>query len=159
MKAHEEWVAAERLNAKAAKEIFSIRNSKNNIYKLDLHGLHASEAIRALQERLDQIETQVQPNHSVSPNRVGMKSGIECSSSLESFNCVDTEDLDIQQVLSRQRPASLQVITGKWVYKTHYDMQTYSYTYLCCMCSCHFLFCFGAHTRVSRSVHHLNFTG
>ncbi|KAG6628212.1 uncharacterized protein LOC122297128 [Carya illinoinensis] len=112
MKAHEEWLAAERLNAKAAKEIFSIRNSKKNIWKLDLHGLHASEAIRALQERLQQIETQVQPNHSVSQNRVDMKSGIVCSSSLESFNCLDTEDLDIQQMLSRQRPASLQVITG-----------------------------------------------
>lgn len=107
LKARQHWSAAETLNAKAAKEIFSIRNSGNDLWKLDLHGLHSAEAIQALQERLQEIETQVQvhPNHSVSPKR--------SSSSLEPFSFADAEKLDIQQALSRPRPTSLQVITGK----------------------------------------------
>lgn len=106
LKARQHWSAAETLNAKAAKEIFSIRNSGNDLWKLDLHGLHSAEAIQALQERLQEIETQVQvhPNHSVSPKR--------SSSSLEPFSFADAEKLDIQQALSRPRPTSLQVITG-----------------------------------------------
>ncbi|KAJ6309467.1 hypothetical protein OIU77_015264 [Salix suchowensis] len=47
-----EWSAAEQLNAQAAKEILSIRNSNNDPWKLDLHGLHAAEAVQALQEHL-----------------------------------------------------------------------------------------------------------
>ncbi|KAI3984597.1 hypothetical protein MKX01_040474 [Papaver californicum] len=47
-KAQAEWMAAERLNYKAAQEISSIRNHKNDVWKLDLHGLHASEAVHAL---------------------------------------------------------------------------------------------------------------
>lgn len=114
LKAQEEWLAAERLNAKAAKEIFSIRNSKNGLWKLDLHGLHTSEAIITLQERLQQIENRVQPKRSVSPNRVSMKNCMVRSSSLESSSCMDTEKLDIRLESSRRRLTSLQVITGKW---------------------------------------------
>lgn len=112
MKAREEWLAAERLNAKAAKEILSIRNSKNDMWKLDLHGLHAAEAIQALKEHLQQIETQARTNHAASTNR-GMKEyGIIPSPSLEFFRNMDSKKLDMQQASSRQRPTSLEVITG-----------------------------------------------
>ncbi|KAF2324291.1 hypothetical protein GH714_011741 [Hevea brasiliensis] len=56
-KACKEWLDAERLNAKAAKEILSIRNSENDPWTLDLHVLHAAEAVKALQEHLNKIET------------------------------------------------------------------------------------------------------
>lgn len=113
LKAREEWMAAERLNAKAAKEILSIRNSENDMWKLDLHGLHASEAIQALQERLLKIEAQVAVNRSVSPNRVKTGNGIVRCSSLESLSYMEIEKLDNEQGFSRQRPTSLEVITGK----------------------------------------------
>ncbi|KAK9292571.1 hypothetical protein L1049_020545 [Liquidambar formosana] len=113
LKAREEWMAAERLNAKAAKEILSIRNSNNDVWKLDLHGLHAAEAIQALQEHLWKIETQVPSNRSVSPNKVKTRNGIVRSSSHESFSCMDMEKVDREQASSRQRAASLQVITGR----------------------------------------------
>ncbi|KAL9233389.1 hypothetical protein vseg_008400 [Gypsophila vaccaria] len=59
LKAQEEWESANRLNAKAAREILSIRNENNGIWRLDLHGLHATEAVQALQERLHMIETEI----------------------------------------------------------------------------------------------------
>ncbi|KAL6225274.1 hypothetical protein ACLB2K_004125 [Fragaria x ananassa] len=111
IKARKEWLAAETLNNRAAKEILSIRNSNNDVSKLDLHGLHASEAIRALQEHLEKIERKILPNHSALPNRVKMESNIQ-HSSVESFSCLDTENLDQLQASSRERPTSLQVITG-----------------------------------------------
>lgn len=49
---------AQSLNAKAACEILRIRNENNGIWRLDLHGLHASEAVKAVKERLFMIETQ-----------------------------------------------------------------------------------------------------
>lgn len=113
VEAKEEWVKAERLNSKAANEILDIRNSNNDLWKLDLHGLHAAEAVQALQEHLWKIETQMPFNRSVSPNRAKTKAGILRSPSLESFGCVDNEELDKQRTLSRQRPTSLQVITGR----------------------------------------------
>ncbi|KAL6223015.1 hypothetical protein ACLB2K_006405 [Fragaria x ananassa] len=111
IKARKEWLVAESLNNRAAKEILSIRNSNNDVSKLDLHGLHASEAIRALQEHLEKIERKILPNHSALTNRVKMESNIQ-HSSVESFSCLDTENLDQLQASSRQRPTSLQVITG-----------------------------------------------
>lgn len=55
--AREEWAEAEKLNAKAAKEILMLKNANNDMSKLDLHGLHAVEAVRALEERLTKIES------------------------------------------------------------------------------------------------------
>ncbi|XP_059624518.1 uncharacterized protein LOC132267371 [Cornus florida] len=112
IKARKEWLAAEKLNAKAAKEIISIRNCNNDTWKLDLHGLHAVEAVQALQEHLQKIESQVLLNRSVSPSRTNEKAGFVCSASLESLGCMDMEKLDTQQASSRQRPTSLHVITG-----------------------------------------------
>lgn len=58
-KAREERVEAERLHAEAAKQIFQIRNSDahRTVWELDLHGLHAGEAVAALSQRLSEIET------------------------------------------------------------------------------------------------------
>ncbi|KAJ7975531.1 smr (Small MutS Related) domain-containing protein [Quillaja saponaria] len=112
LKAREEWFAAERLNAKAAKEILSIRNDKNNLWILDLHGLHAAEAVQALQERLQGIERQGFSNKSLSPNRLEENDEIPSSSSVESFSCMDTEKMDKQHAQSKLSPSSLQVITG-----------------------------------------------
>ncbi|XP_022750853.1 uncharacterized protein LOC111299719 isoform X2 [Durio zibethinus] len=107
--AREEWLAAQRLNAKAAREILSIRNSDNDLWKLDLHGLHAAEAVQALHEHLKLLEMQVPAGRSVSLNRFKANNGIVCSSSVETVSSMDK--LDNQRTSSR-RPTSLQVITG-----------------------------------------------
>ncbi|XP_023738312.1 uncharacterized protein LOC111886307 [Lactuca sativa] len=62
LKAREEWSASEKLNAKAANEILAIRNSENDDWKLDLHGLHASEAVQVLQQHLLKIESHLSTN-------------------------------------------------------------------------------------------------
>ncbi|TXG60189.1 hypothetical protein EZV62_014762 [Acer yangbiense] len=112
LKAREEWLIADRLNSKAAKEILSIRNSENDMWKLDLHGLHAAEAVQALHKRLQKIEMQGPMNRSVSPNKVKAKKGMIHTSSVESFNCMDMEDVDKQRPSFRQIQTPLQVITG-----------------------------------------------
>ncbi|KAL5581193.1 hypothetical protein UlMin_013635 [Ulmus minor] len=113
LKAQEEWLAAQRLNSKAAKDILSIRNSKHDVWKLDLHGLHAAEAIQVLQEHLRLIETRDSSNRSLSPKRENMESRMARSSSLESLSLLEEpESLSKQQPSLRQRRTSLQVITG-----------------------------------------------
>ncbi|XP_042478227.1 uncharacterized protein LOC122059498 [Macadamia integrifolia] len=113
-KAREERKLAERLNAKAAEEILTIRNGENNIWKLDLHGLHAYEAVHALQNHLQKIETQIPLSRTISPNKVKPKVEITCRSSLGSPSCKGIEvKPDIQNyALSSQRRAILEVITG-----------------------------------------------
>lgn len=54
--AREAQFVADCLNAKAATKIFKYVNSTEDLWKLDLHGLHANEAIQALHCRLQQIE-------------------------------------------------------------------------------------------------------
>lgn len=112
--ARKEWLTAQRLNAKAAREILSIRNSDNDLWKLDLHGLHAAEAVQALHEHLRWLETQVRAGHSVSPNRVKANNRMMRSPSVETVSSMDK--LDKPQMSSRQRPTSLQVITGNLLY-------------------------------------------
>nr|GEU37575.1 hypothetical protein [Tanacetum cinerariifolium] len=82
-KAQQEWSNAEKLHANAAKEILAIRNCENDDWTLDLHGLHATEAVQVLLEHLLKLESQF--------------SG--------------TGKSDRQQQLSRSR--LLEVITGK----------------------------------------------
>ncbi|XP_030550290.2 uncharacterized protein LOC115755132 isoform X2 [Rhodamnia argentea] len=113
LKAREEWLVAERLNDSAAKDILNIRNSNNDIWTLDLHGLHKTEAVQALKERLRKLESQVPSNRSVSPkrlHRIHQKNGVARSSSVECLTSIDKEKMDKPQ--SGQRPLSLQVITG-----------------------------------------------
>ncbi|XP_010521729.1 PREDICTED: uncharacterized protein LOC104800580 [Tarenaya hassleriana] len=111
-KAREDWLAAERLNSEAAEKILSITNRSNDTWKLDLHGLHATEAIRVLQERLQKIESQVTVNRSVSPNRCRVKNGAVRSASQEPCSRLNMERRDVQRTSSRQLQNSLQVITG-----------------------------------------------
>jgi phosphotransferase system HPr-like phosphotransfer protein len=55
--AQEEWAEAKKLNAKAANKILMLKNANNDMLKLDLHGLHALEAVHALEEHLSKIES------------------------------------------------------------------------------------------------------
>ncbi|XP_050206124.1 uncharacterized protein LOC126655840 isoform X2 [Mercurialis annua] len=110
LKARKEWLCAERLNTEAAKNILSLRNSENNLWKLDLHGLHAAEAVQALQEHLKKIETQLPMKRLESPSMLEKKIGI-VSSSVEPFGSMGTEKSELQRMGYMQRPASLQVIT------------------------------------------------
>ncbi|KAL3528162.1 hypothetical protein ACH5RR_012818 [Cinchona calisaya] len=109
-KAREEWMFAERLNAKAAKEILSFRNSKNDEWTLDLHGLHAAEAVFALQEHLQKIEFQMAMKHFACPSKIYATSDIVLSAAPEFAACSNEGS---QIALYRRRPTSLQVITGK----------------------------------------------
>lgn len=108
-KAEEEWRISEKLNAKAAKEILAIRNCENDDWKLDLHGLHAAEAVEVLLEHLLKIESQVSGTHSKKPDKTNLKVRSTQAASLESVN-PETEKSDIQQA---SRPRLLEVITGK----------------------------------------------
>ncbi|KAJ7521049.1 hypothetical protein O6H91_19G035400 [Diphasiastrum complanatum] len=65
-KAQDERNRAQTLNAKAASKIFNLKNSNRDIWNLDLHGLHASEAVDALQARLLEIELAKSPIQSPS---------------------------------------------------------------------------------------------
>ncbi|KAK4784994.1 hypothetical protein SAY86_001683 [Trapa natans] len=116
LKAREEWIDAERLNAQAAMKILQIRNHKNDMSKLDLHGLHATEAIKALREHLQMLEDQMSFNRSVSPSRnikLPQNTGVVVrSSSFESLKSIDTGSSDLSCHASRQRTSRLQVITG-----------------------------------------------
>ncbi|KAL5993244.1 hypothetical protein ACLOJK_014167 [Asimina triloba] len=114
LKAREEWLAANKLNDRAAEEILHIRNGGNDIWKLDLHGLHASEAVLALEKHLQRIETQMPVNRSLSTDilakpdvRIGQSTSFESSSHLEM-----EKGAMKQLALSRPRQAILQVITG-----------------------------------------------
>ncbi|GAB2277253.1 hypothetical protein Dimus_011960 [Dionaea muscipula] len=110
MKAREEWAAAKKLNAKAASEILRIRNEKNGMWKLDLHGLHAVEALEALQERLWMIETQLACSGVACPNDVKTKDeSVQASSS---GVCPDAQISNEHSIL-RQRQKQLEVITGR----------------------------------------------
>ncbi|KAJ4966767.1 hypothetical protein NE237_018616 [Protea cynaroides] len=113
-KSREEWRFAEQLNAKAAEEILTIRNSKNNIWKLDLHGLHAYEAVHAMHNRLLKIETQMPFNRTISPKKVEPELGITCPPSLDSPSCKGTEmKADIQNyAIFSQKQTILEIITG-----------------------------------------------
>ncbi|GAU41739.1 hypothetical protein TSUD_180880 [Trifolium subterraneum] len=101
-RAREEWNNADKLNSEAATKILSIRNSDNDIWRLDLHGLHAAEAVQALQEHLHRIESQGFSKSSA-PSNGAKKNG--------SVNFIDSENLDKQAPI-RLRSLGLHVITG-----------------------------------------------
>ncbi|XP_058764437.1 uncharacterized protein LOC131637888 [Vicia villosa] len=105
-RAREEWHNAEKLNSEAATKILSIRNSDNDISRLDLHGLHAAEAVQALQEHLRRIESQGFSKSSAPSNGV-KKNGR--AHSLGSLNFMEWENLDKPL---RLRSLGLHVITG-----------------------------------------------
>ncbi|XP_074307968.1 uncharacterized protein LOC141642886 [Silene latifolia] len=111
-KAQEEWESANRLNAKAAREILSIRNECNGIWRLDLHGLHASEAVQALREHLHKIEIQLYLKGSSSlglPNDSRTNADVLHASSLNGDNKMDKIR---EQALCGPNLKWLEVITG-----------------------------------------------
>lgn len=88
-----------------------MRNSDSNPWKFDLHGLHAAEAVQALQEHLQKIETQLPMSRQLAPRGLNTRNGTICSL-IGSMNMENTN----MQCGFRQRPASLQVITGIVIY-------------------------------------------
>ncbi|XP_052203057.1 uncharacterized protein LOC127808519 [Diospyros lotus] len=112
-KGKEEWLAAERLNAKAAKEIFRIRNSNKGLWEMDLHGLHSREAVQALQERLQKIESLLPLDQSASPH-INSK-GTTMVRSWKSLSSTEpeVEKLHESRASSWQKSTSLNVITGR----------------------------------------------
>ncbi|CAJ2651589.1 unnamed protein product [Trifolium pratense] len=102
MRARDEWNNADKLNSEAATKILSIRNSDNDIWRLDLHGLHAAEAVQALQEHLHRIESQGFSKSSAPSNGV-KKNG--------SVSFMDSENLD-KHAPMKLRSLGLHVITG-----------------------------------------------
>lgn len=113
-------MAAERLNVKAAEEILRIRNSNNDSWKLDLHGLHAAEAIQALKQHLWKIENKIPSKPSILLNGDKTGDGIVLPQSRESSSSVDMDKLYGNQISSRQTPVSLQVITGICIIQSVY---------------------------------------
>ncbi|KAL0448241.1 UNVERIFIED_CONTAM: hypothetical protein Slati_1380500 [Sesamum latifolium] len=111
VKAQEEWSAAEKLNAKAAKEILSVRNSKNDLWTLDLHGLHAGEAVEALRERLRKVESEVSSNCLATLNGSQKESGLLLAEPMLSTTYVKMEKYGRLHPSSGLRPKLLQVIT------------------------------------------------
>jgi hypothetical protein len=111
VKAKEEWKAAESLNAKAANEILNIRNANNDIWTLDLHGLHSTEAVQALKEHLRKLEESQRTLAHNNNSHVNSTGGNIPFWSIGSSN--HTDKMVKQQTPSWQRPTMLQVITGK----------------------------------------------
>lgn len=114
LKARDGWIAAEKLNASAAKEILRIRNSNNDIWKLDLHGLHATEAVSALKDHLQKIESEILLNHSASSDALAkLECGISrCVSSEHVFGMEINSEPKSKKELPQQRQTILHVITG-----------------------------------------------
>lgn len=82
------------------------------MWTLDLHGLHAAEAVQALQERLWKLEIRPPANHSVPPNRVKQKNGMIRTPSVDSVTHMDIGNLDKQQSSFRHVRKPLEIITG-----------------------------------------------
>ncbi|KAJ0972864.1 hypothetical protein J5N97_020823 [Dioscorea zingiberensis] len=113
LKAREEWMAAERLNHKAAEEILRINNNINDMWKLDLHGLHPTEAVTAVNERLHKIESQIFLNSSASSDELTATVACTRFPSLESLSSIATDsEAAKKKVPSFQRRSVLNIITG-----------------------------------------------
>lgn len=106
-------MAAEKLNNKAADEILHIRNSNNDLWKIDLHGLHAPEAVRALMNHLHMIESGILMNRVASSDGLAKpEAGMVSSPSSESVKDFQADSMT-RKALPRQRQTVLHVITGK----------------------------------------------
>lgn len=106
-------MTAEKLNTQAAEEILRIRNSNNDIWMLDLHGLHATEAVHALKQRLQRIESKMMLNHSTSPDKLAKLETIQPSPSFVSLSGLETSSNAKRIIVPQPRQTSLHVITGK----------------------------------------------
>jgi hypothetical protein len=105
LKAQDERAAAEKLNNKAAEEIFRLRNSNNDIWKVDMHGLHASEAVAILERHLHMMEFQ--------PPGTSVASSDELAEFEAAYSESTTVEFATDKVVLRQpKQAILHVITG-----------------------------------------------
>ncbi|KAM0920684.1 hypothetical protein ACQ4PT_007356 [Festuca glaucescens] len=104
LRAQQERSAAEKLNNKAAEEIFHLRNSNNGIWKIDMHGLHASEAVAALERHLHMLEFQPPGNSPASTD--------ELDKSEPTIAGSDEVPVGKVVVFLRPRQSVLEVITG-----------------------------------------------
>ncbi|KAG0480577.1 hypothetical protein HPP92_011435 [Vanilla planifolia] len=95
LRAKKEWMNAQHLHEMAAEEILRTRNSNNGSWKLDLHGLHATEAVLALKQHLKGIESELAINSRAS---VGSRHGLDNKAMKTTF--------------PTQRQTTLHVITG-----------------------------------------------
>ncbi|XP_031491229.1 uncharacterized protein LOC116258278 isoform X2 [Nymphaea colorata] len=116
-RARGEWLAAEKLNQKAAQEILHLRNKGNDIWKLDLHGLHASEAVEAVEAHLESIESSLMTKDSVCSAKIingkGALRGLSAECAKSSDKGAAPEKIRLQVRSSRpQRQTMLEVITG-----------------------------------------------
>jgi hypothetical protein len=104
LRAQEERSTAEKLNNKAAEEIFHIRNSNNSIWKIDMHGLHASEAVAALERHLHMLEFQPPGNSPASTDQFNKSEP----------TIADSNEVPAEKVVVFLRPRQfvLEVITG-----------------------------------------------
>ncbi|ONK57715.1 uncharacterized protein A4U43_C09F3340 [Asparagus officinalis] len=111
-RARDEWLSAEKLNANAAKKILSIRNNQNDIWNIDLHGLHASEAVSALKDHLQNIE-EMPPRRSASSDKLTkLEGGISRSASCEYVGGIEANSETKKKELPQQRQMILNVVTG-----------------------------------------------
>ena len=77
-----------------------------------MHGLHAAEAVQALQEHLQRIESQMPTKQLACASRVNATTGIVLSTVPEVAIFRDLDKCGSQIPSSRTRPTSVQVITG-----------------------------------------------
>lgn len=113
LRAQGERMTAEKLNMKAAEKILHIRNHNNDIWKIDLHGLHASEAVNALKERLSKVESQAFMSCSTSDELQKLEAGIDHLPSLDTPKVLETDSEAMKmKTLPRWRQTVLHVITG-----------------------------------------------
>ncbi|KAK8947752.1 hypothetical protein KSP40_PGU008442 [Platanthera guangdongensis] len=113
VKARDEWLTAEKLNLQAAEEILCIRNSNNDLWKLDLHGLHATEAVHALMQHLKRLEFKMMlMNHSSSLNEVANIKSVQGRPSFDSPGGFEAISNAKGNILPQQRQTLLHVITG-----------------------------------------------
>ncbi|PKA57164.1 hypothetical protein AXF42_Ash002468 [Apostasia shenzhenica] len=102
-RAQEEWMAANKLNSMAAEEILYIRNSGNDIWNLDLHGLHTTEAVLALKQHLERIESKMLVKHSSSSNGLArLDAAVPRNASVESLGELQTNN-QVRKSLVPQR--------------------------------------------------------
>lgn len=113
VRARNKWMTAEKLNVQAAEDILHIRNTNNDIWKLDLHGLHATEAVHALMQHLERLEFKTTlMNHSRSLNEVTNIESGQGRPSFDSPGGFEAISNAKWSILPQQRQSLLHVITG-----------------------------------------------
>lgn len=113
-KAMKERMEADQLHNEAAKKIFEAQNSvnKRELWELDLHGLHANEAVDVLQHRLLYIEALLSNTMCASEQVSG--SGSDTDGSVKVADKIDLGSKTVSEARVPSLPfgQKLNVITG-----------------------------------------------